>query len=116
MIHWLALFFHSRDDKRLHDGRFAEYFNPGRKLSSQRVGVSIYYEESRYPDIYDTIFCFSAGLFPYLGLVSQKSEFMNIPEYTLARPACKRRHRDPHHLLDLDMVVVAWKLSVISTI
>jgi hypothetical protein len=69
------------------------------------VGVSIYFEESRYPDIYDTIFCFSADRFPYLGLVSQKSEFMNIPEYTLARPACKRRHRDPHHLLDLDMVV-----------
>jgi hypothetical protein len=38
MIHWLAFFFTPGDDKRLHDGRFAEYFNLGRKLSSRRVG------------------------------------------------------------------------------
>ena len=91
MIHWSALFFHSQDDKRLHDGRFAEYFNLGRKLSfSTSGGVSIYFV--RYPDIYDTIFCFSAG---YFSFISQKSEFMNIPEQTLARPACNRRH-DTH--------------------
>jgi len=59
----------------------------------------------RYPDIYDTIFCFLARCFPYLGFVSQKSEFMNIPEQTLARPARHRRYRGPRHLLDLDMVV-----------
>jgi len=33
-----GIIFLSRDNKRLHDGRFAEYFNLGGKLSSQRVG------------------------------------------------------------------------------
>ena len=66
MIHWSALFFHSQDDKRLHDGRFAEYFNLGRKLSSQQVGgLSIYSKKLRYPDIYDTTFWVSAECFPY---------------------------------------------------
>lgn len=83
MIHWLALFFHSRDDKRLHDGRVCGMFQSWQKaLASTSGGVSIYFEKLRYPDIYDTIFCFSAGCFPYLGFVSQKSQFMNIPEAT----------------------------------
>jgi hypothetical protein len=30
---------------------------------------------------------------------------MNIPEQNLARPVCNRKHGDPHHLVDLDMVV-----------
>jgi hypothetical protein len=38
MIHWLALFFSPGTTKRLHDGRFAEYFNLGGELLSQRVG------------------------------------------------------------------------------
>jgi hypothetical protein len=34
----VGIYFHSRDNKRVHDGRFVEHFNLGRKLSSQQVG------------------------------------------------------------------------------
>lgn len=35
----VGIYFHSRDNKRVHDGRFVEHFNLGRKLSSEQVSV-----------------------------------------------------------------------------
>ena len=65
MIHWLALFFTPGTTK----GCMTEgLWNISILAESSRLnewGVSIYTETLRYPDIYDTIFYFSARCFPY---------------------------------------------------
>jgi hypothetical protein len=90
----------------VHDGKFAEHFNLGRKGLVSTGGGCPYTLKSQDTQTF-MIPPFGSRLNAFLVLdsISQKSGFMNIPKESLAHPSCNGGHRHPHYSLDLEMIV-----------